>query len=232
MHVQPQSSWALALALAPAVHAVRIDGDLVFLDVAGDRYVCLPKANAQHVAIGERDVQVADPALAEELCAGGLLGFGADPPLIAAVEPPARPTQSAVPWSVDQAQWGDAAALTRATLDLARHYRARPFAQIIKTARARPPCGPPRGRARDRETTLEAVVSDFHRWVPYAPVSGKCLLRSFMLLRLLQRHGLDAVWVFGVATWPFQGHCWLQSGDTVLDDTVERLAPFHPILAI
>lgn len=223
MPVSSQSSWALA----PSVHAVMIGRDLVFLDVAGDRYACLPEANAVQLKLA-REVKVDDPALAEALCANGLLVRHLQPPLIAGVAPPARPTRSALPWSVEAVRWRDAAAVTAATVDLAYRYRGRPFVEIIQTARGRKL----RPRALSGDTSLEAVVGAFHRWVPYAPVSGKCLLRSFMLLRLLQRCGHDAVWVFGVATWPFQAHCWLQRGDTVLDDTVERLAPFHPIVAI
>jgi hypothetical protein len=76
------------------------------------------------------------------------------------------------------------------------------------------------------------VVARFRRWAPFAPVSGKCLLRSFMLLRLLRRRGFDAHWVFGVSTWPFTAHCWLQVGDIVLDDSHERLLPYRIIHVI
>lgn len=76
------------------------------------------------------------------------------------------------------------------------------------------------------------VIASFHRWAPFAPAPGKCLLRSFMLLRLLRRHGHDARWVFGVRTWPFRAHCWLQAGDVVLDDDVEALVALTPILVV
>ena len=41
-----------------------------------------------------------------------------------------------------------------------------------------------------------------------------------------------AVWVFGVRTWPFSAHCWLQIGDAVLDDDPERVGIYPPILAV
>ena len=48
----------------------------------------------------------------------------------------------------------------------------------------------------------------------------------------LRRHGHDARWVFGVRTWPFRAHCWLQRGEVVLDDDLETLVPLTPILVI
>ena len=72
----------------------------------------------------------------------------------------------------------------------------------------------------------------FQRVAVWLPMPRKCLVRSFVLLRFLQRSGLNARWVFGVRTWPFAAHCWLQLEDTVLDDLVERLAAYEPILAV
>jgi hypothetical protein len=48
-------------------------------------------------------------------------------------------------------------------------------------------------------------------------------------LRIL---GFDADWIIGVRTWPFMAHCWLQVGAVALDDDVERLAAYTPILAV
>jgi hypothetical protein len=79
---------------------------------------------------------------------------------------------------------------------------------------------------------MVALVAAFHRWACWTPAPAKCLIRSFMLLRLLRRHGFDARWVFAVRTWPFEAHCWLQAGPVVLDDAVERLTAYHPILAV
>jgi hypothetical protein len=36
--------------------------------------------------------------------------------------------------------------------------------------------------------------------------------------------------VFGVRTWPFHAHCWLQCDDVVLDDQADRVAAYAPIL--
>ena len=79
----------------------------------------------------------------------------------------------------------------------------------------------------------DAVVwAEWARWIPYAPVRAKCLVRSFLLLRWLVRRGHGAYWVFGVTTWPFRAHCWLQCGAVALDDDVERLAAYSVIMVL
>lgn len=57
-------------------------------------------------------------------------------------------------------------------------------------------------------------------------------MRSYLQLQYLHRLGLDADWVIGVRTWPFMAHCWLQVGAVALDDDVERLIPYTPILVV
>ncbi|MBS0331310.1 MAG: lasso peptide biosynthesis B2 protein [Proteobacteria bacterium] len=110
--------------------------------------------------------------------------------------------------------------------DILVGYRGKTFEQILAT------CEPTRSAPPRITANLLRVVDDFHRWAPFAPTSGKCLLRAYMLLRLLRRRGEDATWVFGVRTWPFHAHCWLQCEDVVLDDHPERIRAFTPILRL
>jgi hypothetical protein len=220
----PSSLWTLP----NGVHAAALEDDLVFLHVARDAYFCLPGgALALRLRRDGRTAEAADPALAASLVEAGLLqppgtDGGAPPrPL------PAPPAASAIRDRLPAPRWRDLPEVAWSLVDVLRHYRGRTLAEILR--RARRPVAVRRGA---RSEDLRDIVDRFHRWVPYAPVSGKCLLRSFMLLRLLRRRGHDAVWVFGVTTWPFAAHCWLQVGDVVLDDAFERLLPFRPILAV
>lgn len=52
------------------------------------------------------------------------------------------------------------------------------------------------------------------------PLERCCLLDSLAMALFLGRHGLPAHIVFGVATDPFAAHCWVQSGNIVLNDTL------------
>jgi hypothetical protein len=58
-----------------------------------------------------------------------------------------------------------------------------------------------------------------------------CLVRSLALLDCLHRAGADATLMFGVLAEPFRAHCWVQSGEHVLNDGIDRVSLFTPILA-
>ena len=215
------------LWLARDVHVATVDTDLVFLSVDRDAYFCLPDAAGILTAGETGQVRVTDADWARELLQAGLLARGpasAGPAKSKAPLP--RPYESALPLAAPLPGWCDVAPGLRAVADITATYRGQSLARLLARAR----------RPREATPTVSAElldqVEDFHRWIPYAPVSGKCLLRSYMLLRHLRRSGLDAIWVFGVRTWPFHAHCWLQCETLVLDDHVERVAAFTPILTV
>jgi hypothetical protein len=122
----------------------------------------------------------------------------------------------------------DLKAMAGAAFDAAVTYQRNDFAQLVAFGRRH------QGRSPDLPPSpqMRALVGGFQAWAPWLPAPAKCLIRSFVLLRLLRRSGFDARWVFAVRTWPFEAHCWLQVGDLVLDDEVERLVAFHPILVV
>ena len=212
-------------ALAPDVHLILSGDDVVILDVRADAYLCVPGAAAS-IRLRSLDgaLTVADPALEADLLAAGVIAAATGAPCPAWTLPP-LPRRSAVTAPLPPPNWRDLPQMLACVLDVARAYRGKSLRELIRAAE-------PSGQTRKPvgvTPELLRLVAQFHRWVPYAPVSGKCLLRAFMLLRLLRRHGHNARWVFGVRTWPFQAHCWLQVGDMVLDDDFDRLVAFQPI---
>jgi hypothetical protein len=120
-------------------------------------------------------------------------------------------------------------ALARASYDVAAVYPRKRFADLVAFGAAHPS-----GAVPDGEPGPEMLrrVDSFHRWADWTPGPAKCLVRSFLLLRHLRRHGLDARWVFAVRTWPFEAHCWIQAGQTVLNDARDRLEAYAPILVV
>lgn len=209
--------------LAPHAYAADAGGDLVILDVRSDRYLCSPAGADLRLGEGRDALHTDDAELAAELAAAGLLAAAADG---GPGRRPVRPRRD-IPAGPAGLTGGDMAAAGVAVLDVQLAYAGRSLASLIETVRRRrapPPDGPSDGLVR--------TVQAFRRWAPFTPLPAKCLLRSFMLLRALRRAGEDAVWVFGVTTRPFSAHCWLQVGDTVLDDHWERLARYEPIVAV
>jgi hypothetical protein len=64
------------------------------------------------------------------------------------------------------------------------------------------------------------------------PVQQNCLLDSLSLLRWLGPRRNAAALLFGVKLDPFAAHCWIQSGDLILNDRVEAIAAFSPVRVI
>lgn len=215
------------VTLPAGVHAVRCGEDAVLLDERADAYLCLPSRGA--LVVGPGAVRL-DVASRRRLADAGLVPREGDaaPPPRGGRSPPPRPDRSAVPDAPPSPRPGDLRDGLWLLAETFRFYRGRSFAQVLdraRTARA--------GRsASPADDALLAAAARFHGWLPYAPAPAKCLLRSFMLLRLLQSKGFQADWVFGVRTWPFAAHCWLQAGRVVLDDVPERLDVYEPILVV
>lgn len=210
------------LVLAPGVRHAVVDDDVVFLDLAKGAYACMAGIAGSFAPQADGRLLIHDARLAAQLSAAGLLA-----PILADAwtvgrRVPMPPRASAVRWSYPPPRLADIASILRAIGDVVTGYRNQPLTRILRPVADVP--------AAVVDARLLAAVDAFHRWIPYAPLPGKCLVRSFVLKRFLARAGLGADWVFGVATWPFRAHCWLQAGDVVLDDTVEHVAGYTPIL--
>lgn len=214
----------MTYALAAHVHAVTIGDDVVLLDVAGDAYFCAPDGRRLLRLDDEgRVISPIAPDLAAPLLAAGLVAAGARVP-VAALK--ARPLRALGSCESDRVSPRDLWRLCGALFDYAVRYRWRSFSDILRFAARRG------GDGGCSLREVERVSRVFQRAVIWLPIPGQCLVRSFVLLRFLQRSGCRATWVFGVQTWPFAAHCWLQHEGLALDDTPERLALYEPILAI
>lgn len=74
---------------------------------------------------------------------------------------------------------------------------------------------------------LATGFATVRRLIPVEPV---CLLDSLALADFLHRRGAAPAFVFAVSTAPFSAHCWLQVGDLVINDHLERALAHTPIL--
>ena len=59
---------------------------------------------------------------------------------------------------------------------------------------------------------------------------NQCLPRSIALASALRQEGGSAKLVIGVTLQPFAAHAWVQDGTTVLNDTIDHVTLFKPIL--
>jgi hypothetical protein len=88
------------------------------------------------------------------------------------------------------------------------------------------------GPGLDERSLLE-LVSVFATLRPFFfALRGRCLLSSVVLSEFLARYRMRSHCVFGVRARPFAAHCWLEIGNRVLNDSVERVRAFTPILRV
>jgi len=66
---------------------------------------------------------------------------------------------------------------------------------------------------------------------PLYPRPYLCLFDSLALLEFLAGRRLFPNLVFGVVADPFQAHCWVQKGSVILNDDLERIRRYKPILS-
>ena len=76
------------------------------------------------------------------------------------------------------------------------------------------------------------LIASFQRLRPLYPRAYLCLFDSLALLEFLAGYRLLPRVVFGIVADPFQAHCWLQDGSTVINDELERVGKYKPILSM
>lgn len=216
--------------LADQVTFCSVSGRLVFLDVRHDRYFCLgdqlePVFQALLTAGGEPVDGV------EKLVGAGVVDLAKDRPGVIAPSEIALPTVSLLDLQIPEPRRRKrlvaevAWRLCRARMDL----RQRPLRTILDAVRARRQPSVKDIMYQARVISLAAAFNQARRSVPLAP---RCLMDALALLDFLGSRQAFPGLVFGVRLNPFGAHCWVQSGDTVLNDRVDHTGLHTPILAV
>lgn len=210
------------VSLAADIHLAWVGPDVIALDVAQDRYILLLNAAEALIPAAPGAVRLGDGAARVALEQAGFLDDTPQPPRTPmlqarrAIEPPARPEASLIPW------WSS---LLDGLLATAA-FKRRTFVELVATARSRRP------RRGARPTDPALALEQFYAIYPWLPWEGDCLQRAFLLHQHLHRRGLACRWVFGVRAWPFLAHCWVQIDDVVIGDSLSRVGAFTPIMVV
>jgi len=212
-----------------------VDGQMVFLDVAQDRYFKLigPLEEAMRRYLAHE--AIASTQL-ERLASTGILVRAEDSKTWATTATIKRASRSAVEqptafvrhrlslaviWEVMAIVWATRRQLQTCSLstilDKAIAYRSRKSG----SRKAAAPTA--------LEDELLQATRQFAHARRYVPIEPICLLDSLSLLRFLSRRGLSANIVFGVQPEPFAAHCWIQAGDIVLNETLSDANAHTPI---
>lgn len=204
--------------ISPGLFLAVCDEDIVVLDARRDLYSCLPEA-ALFVTVTPDHLEGPDDVMAE-LAAAGIVGR---------VEVPRRKALPPLPTTVlltgDRPACfsDDVSVLLGMVAAWTRGPGQRPLYDLLARSR----------RLAERDPVLiSRLTSAFVRRLPWDPRQGACLYRAWLLRRILEARGQNVDWVFGVRTWPFGAHCWLQIADQVLDDDPDRVAQYTPIMVV
>lgn len=207
---------------SPHVFFTPVQEDIIILDVDRDSYACIPDGRSWLRVDPDGSILVDDEGRAQELQSAGL----------AVDHPPRHPRQNPVGpthrlEAASPARWVDvvvaAQTLGRATL-LFRHKGLREILAISQSwsVLARP----------NASSRIGKHIAAYDSVLPWLPGEGECLQRAFQLKYLLARRGCETDWVFGVRTWPFGAHCWLQVGEAVVGDSLDRVTSYAPIMVV
>lgn len=216
----------------------------VFLDVKRDQYFVLDEDGARHfeaifqgrlerepLSVTEQEaiIRTADELVSQEI----LSRSAANTRALNRNNPILSPTTSLKSDGHDSTKFGLLKllpAFSIACITAHRQLKYRPLAETVERVRRR------RKAIHPKETEavpdVAQLVKSFRTLRLLFPRSYLCLFDSLALLEFLSIFRIMPNWVFGVVAEPFQAHCWLQSNDVVLNDTIERVSVYTPIMVV
>lgn len=220
----------MGYALANDVTFCVVDDQIVFLSLGADRYHALPRGARDVFA---RLIDTQEPTAEDSRILNGLV---ANNVLVATHAktsisnkvtlyiPPVRDAMEPV------SNWRSIFAVPTTVLHLAwtayhlRNGRLLNLVRLIELRKSEP--------SRRPTASIESVLSCFRSAALIMSPRDQCLQWSISTALRLLGHGHSPTLVFGVAMYPFRAHCWVQNGDRVLNDSVENVRQFEPILVI
>jgi hypothetical protein len=224
-------------------------GDAIFLDLRADRYLGLPRSQVQQLSglirgwpqtpIDSFDDDPGIPRGFSEPLVSSLVERGLIIPNYCAGKD-ATPVSFPEPTEeIDADTWGGSTSISltdltqfaSASLSASVRLRLRTMEDTVRYVRARKRCAPTSDTYS--KNFLARAISVFVCLRPFVFTSrDQCLLESLVLIEFLSRKGIHPSWVFAVRSNPFSAHCWLQLGSVVLNDTIEHIQSFTPIMVV
>lgn len=230
-----------------------------FMCHAGLHWIVLDLRRDKYLAIHQRDFQMLGPLLdgwseraefarrpgydgnsaaatelAEELVDLGLLTkepSSGRPLETLTLATPARPLISACASHRMDRSWRHAPALLLACARVTHMLRRWSLARIVRAIERRKRLNEKTASSAATERVRQLVLH-FYALRPIYPRDYLCMFDSLALLEFLAPHGVYPDWVFGVRSDPFEAHCWIQSGDVLLNESTEKATLYQPIMCI
>ena len=106
------------------------------------------------------------------------------------------------------------------------------FASIIQSVISTRKMGTRASHVTDVSRATMLVGAFYFLWRSCYSRPNSCLLEALALLHFLAKFNFYPSWVFGVISEPFHAHCWLQDGETILNDSAVNITNYVPIMQI
>jgi hypothetical protein len=221
----------MGYCLSPAVSFAFVGERAIFLDLSADRYFCLapPQQGALNVLIAGNKAERAAENDLEPLVTRGILIEVAEAGRVAACKLASVPTSSLVDDGLPRAQaWriAEAALRVKAARFALRHGSLnRMIAALVRV----------KSRVGGREIHLSRmteIAAAFEQTNLLLSPLRQCLPRSLALATRLAGLGANIDLVLGVANNPFSAHAWVQHKQVVLNDRLEKVRGYTPVLVV
>lgn len=228
-------------SLAPQVHACLVDGCAVFLDLPNDRYLGLDREDSARLQTSmtvsglARQPPATDPATADlvkRLLEQGVLRDSPTNQNWLRRQAVPTPTEDYL-HDTAPCTWPTAAEAMRLLAAAARTsaaLRCRSLNETVSGLLRQRAHSAPAQRADIPKATL--LTKKFLALRPFYARKYLCLFDCLALLDFLARYRIYPRWVFGVQLFPFSAHCWIQIETMLLNDTLETIRHYTPIMAI
>lgn len=216
----------MGLALKEHLIFATCAGRAVFLDYEENRYFCLsPALNDAFLLLRTKQIDEECELVQALQKAGVIKVIAGQTDMQPALIPAAIATLSEASIAMTMASFSPVTAVE--CLWARYQLKRRPLSSFLDPDKAR------LLYERDRfvDQDMLSLVRHFQAQRRLASDRDRCLAHSIALRWRLEREGYGAALVFGVRLFPFQAHCWLQRGVTVLNDHHEHVAQYTPVLA-
>ena len=221
----------MGFTLRNGISFCRVGDRIIFLDIETDRYFCLSRS-AEHSfrALADGGIPPPDDAHVQGLLARGLLMASAASQAPAACRPIVMPRTSILDLDLPLPALAETTsalcclAATRVRLKMAGLGRTLSWLSTRKshlpTSRAVP------------EGQIERIMAGFASAAHLASQIDLCLPNSIAVASRMIAKGIRPDVVLGVQLGPFSAHCWVQHEDRLVNDRVDMVRTFTPILIL
>lgn len=220
----------MGFALRSGVSFCAVGDRLLFLDVRADRYFCLGQSAEREFRLLLKTGSLTSDGALDRMLETGMLveaeGESLPLPCRAALAPSNSLLEHPLP---NPRAWMQLAAL-QGLISTRLAVRLQPLQHVLQQLAAR------KARARlnqaDRADVIREVAAAFDWTRTMMRSHDQCLPRSLAVAHRMASLGVESDFVMGVSLNPFAAHSWVQCGPSIVNDRLDAVRHFTPILCI